>query len=758
MTRYLLLFLLSTVAVSYGYEGTSELVDQRHGTNNLRVPSSQVVTQQHDLNEDEDLAILKDYDFTKSLRDTHYALLAQQQHHKQPLYHKQDIKEDERHLSSSFLEICLPELSPCNLPSSSSNSSLSSTTSKCCQGGCSSTTNTCLCQQTGNVCFHKGMADLFCCSNFCGSNGRCVDPQDTSDSDSSLVESEEIDESESEEETTDESDGSNTMSSDEVDFNLDQHSTSLKMYTTDCTPDDRVCFSNDACCSKNCGTKSGRCEEAISPPPPPPPPMPPAPSPPTSQKTTNCNPQHYVCFNNGMADSSCCSNQCGSNGRCTAPGSVVVSTPNPTPKPVTPKPTSNPTSKPTIKPQVSLTPKPTPMPQQQVPQPSNSNCKAENYVCFNNGIPDMSCCSEQCGSNGRCTAPGASGKTTTSGGSTPTKHPSRAPSRKPTPQPIPSGVFSGKTIPTINPPTSTAAIQYRGGCENPTETKVTVEIQTDEWGGDVGWNLVKQSNNQVMYNLPNGTYGLFHYDKVDICVPNGMYNFTITDRYGDGICCAYGDGSLKISINNREILNVKQYGKSLSELINVGYDPTLTMTARDHMYLNAHNKRRTQWYAENNVPDVPLVWSHALAEESRLWAEELLVNCSVAGIEHEPGVPDGENLAKNTGSVNADGGGWGQLYPPDNIVGRWVEFEIERDYPGNAHLTQALWRAGKYMGCGESVKDFRNGKCRIQVCRYARAGNCDMARFEATIGRNWLPPMLEETSRCGPNCPSDFCF
>ena len=24
-----------------------------------------------------------------------------------------------------------------------------------------------------------------------------------------------------------------------------------------------------------------------------------------------------------------------------------------------------------------------------------------------------------------------------------------------------------------------------------------------------------------------------------------------------------------------------------------------------------------------------------------------------------------------------------------SIVNRWVEFEIERDYPGNAHLTQA---------------------------------------------------------------------
>jgi hypothetical protein len=30
------------------------------------------------------------------------------------------------------------------------------------------------------------------------------------------------------------------------------------------------------------------------------------------------------------------------------------------------------------------------------------------------------------------------------------------------------------------------------------------------------------------------------------------------------------------------------------------------------------------------------------------------------------------------------------------------------------------------MGCGESVKDYPGGKCRTQVCRYAKAGNCDM--------------------------------
>jgi hypothetical protein len=37
-----------------------------------------------------------------------------------------------------------------------------------------------------------------------------------------------------------------------------------------------------------------------------------------------------------------------------------------------------------------------------------------------------------------------------------------------------------------------------------------------------------------------------------------------------------------------------------------------------------------------------------------------------------------------------------------------------------------LWRASKYLGCAESERDYNGGKCRVQVCRYAKAGNCDM--------------------------------
>ena len=39
---------------------------------------------------------------------------------------------------------------------------------------------------------------------------------------------------------------------------------------------------------------------------------------------------------------------------------------------------------------------------------------------------------------------------------------------------------------------------------------------------------------------------------------------------------------------------------------------------------------------------------------------------------------------------------------------------------------RSLWRASRYLGCAESVKDYQGGKCRVQVCRYTKAGNCDM--------------------------------
>ena len=141
-------------------------------------------------------------------------------------------------------------------------------------------------------------------------------------------------------------------------------------------------------------------------------------------------------------------------------------------------------------------------------------------------------------------------------------------------------------------------------------------------------------------------------------------------------------------------MNVDHFTHNSTQVINIGYDPKPSMTQRDTEYLRAHNKRRRTWHEMHNKTYVPLQWSQKLAEESLVWAYELLNECNSTDIEHEHGVLEGENLAKNVGNF----AGWGQLYPPENIVRRWVDFEVGWLYPANAHLTQALWRGSKYMG------------------------------------------------------------
>ena len=195
-------------------------------------------------------------------------------------------------------------------------------------------------------------------------------------------------------------------------------------------------------------------------------------------------------------------------------------------------------------------------------------------------------------------------------------------------------------------------------------------------------------------------------------------------------------------------------GKRREHDIIVGYHEQYDqMTTREAQYLDCHNWRREKYHTMYNATYVPLKYDFNLQADAQNWANELLNDCAVRGIEHEPGVEQGENLAKNTGN-----GLWGQLYPVENICRRWFEREEDWSYPKNAHFTQGNWRSAKYVGCAESEKEMDNGgMCRIQVCRYARAGNCNMGRYQANIGQNYLNPMLMDENPCGPACPHNVC-
>lgn len=162
------------------------------------------------------------------------------------------------------------------------------------------------------------------------------------------------------------------------------------------------------------------------------------------------------------------------------------------------------------------------------------------------------------------------------------------------------------------------------------------------------------------------------------------------------------------------------------------------LNSRDREWLKSHNSRRKQWHTQNNRKYVPVKWSDALKKDAAVWARHLV---AIDTFYHDPNRgPYGENLAMNGG---AD---WQPT--TENVLSRWVEDEANLDFPANGHLTQVLWRATEWVGCAEAQR----GNTRVQVCRYARPGNCEMASYNT-----WMEPMLMNESPCGAICHPDDC-
>merc|ERR1712119_196122 len=51
---------------------------------------------------------------------------------------------------------------------------------------------------------------------------------------------------------------------------------------------------------------------------------------------------------------------------------------------------------------------------------------------------------------------------------------------------------------------------------------------------------------------------------------------TITDGYGDGICCSYGNGGYKITVDGTEVVNGGDFGNSETETFTVNNPPPTT--------------------------------------------------------------------------------------------------------------------------------------------------------------------------------------
>lgn len=68
----------------------------------------------------------------------------------------------------------------------------------------------------------------------------------------------------------------------------------------------------------------------------------------------------------------------------------------------------------------------------------------------------------------------------------------------------------------------------------------TLDIITDQYPAETSW-VVTQGGSVVVSGGPYSE--AFTTYSIPICLDEGCYEFTISDSYGDGICCSYGSGS-----------------------------------------------------------------------------------------------------------------------------------------------------------------------------------------------------------------------
>jgi hypothetical protein len=94
------------------------------------------------------------------------------------------------------------------------------------------------------------------------------------------------------------------------------------------------------------------------------------------------------------------------------------------------------------------------------------------------------------------------------------------------------------------------------------ENEVTLTLVLDNYPEETSWVVTDASGSTV---ASGGTYGSQPDGSTvmtDLCLPDGCYDFTIYDSYGDGICCTYGNGSYSLVFQGSLLASGGSFGSS----------------------------------------------------------------------------------------------------------------------------------------------------------------------------------------------------
>ena len=103
----------------------------------------------------------------------------------------------------------------------------------------------------------------------------------------------------------------------------------------------------------------------------------------------------------------------------------------------------------------------------------------------------------------------------------------------------------------------------------PGNNLVSVEILTDNFGYETSWNLLSSTGTALASGGQGGIYANNTNYTETVCVPeNTCMRFEITDDFGDGICCGFGQGSYTILIDGIEAVTGGSFTNNSVEVFN----------------------------------------------------------------------------------------------------------------------------------------------------------------------------------------------
>jgi len=96
---------------------------------------------------------------------------------------------------------------------------------------------------------------------------------------------------------------------------------------------------------------------------------------------------------------------------------------------------------------------------------------------------------------------------------------------------------------------------------------VMINIYTDNYPGETTWQI--SGLNGIVATSSEYLNGFTLYQDL-LCIEDGCYTFTISDSYGDGICCAYGEGYYEIITDGVVVASGGEFGSNESVMFCVG--------------------------------------------------------------------------------------------------------------------------------------------------------------------------------------------